>query len=93
MAGRFEGVSDLECKLFEDVLPKEPEKRGKGMPHVPFRAVLNTLLYVLITGCRWCDVPHSREAAGFKKFRSSMAQEMAKRRHFRKAPVTGVGFS
>jgi len=27
------------------------------MPHTPFRKVINTLLYVLITGCRWCDVP------------------------------------
>lgn len=57
MAGRFEGLSDLEWQLFEDLFPT-PEKRGKGMPHVPFRYVLNTLLYVLITGCRWCDVPH-----------------------------------
>ena len=28
------------------------------MPHAPFRYVLNTILYVLITGCRWCDVPN-----------------------------------
>jgi transposase len=27
------------------------------MPHPPFRKVVNTLLYVLITGCRWCDLP------------------------------------
>jgi transposase len=27
------------------------------MPHAPFRLVVNTILYVLITGCRWCDVP------------------------------------
>src|SRR5262245_24025550 len=27
------------------------------MPHAPFRKILNTLLYVLITGGRWCDVP------------------------------------
>src|SRR5262245_66288283 len=26
------------------------------MPHAPFRKILNTLLYLLITGCRWCDV-------------------------------------
>ena len=57
MAGRFEGLSDLEWKLFEDIFPKEPEFRHRGMPHTPFRCVLNTLLYVLITGCRWCDVP------------------------------------
>lgn len=56
MAGRFEGLSDLEWKLFEDLFP-EPQKRGKGMPHAPFRFVINTLLYLLITGCRWCDVP------------------------------------
>lgn len=27
------------------------------MPQVPFRLVLNTLWYILITGCRWCDIP------------------------------------
>ena len=57
MAGRFEGLSDLEWKLFEDVITKVGEKRERGMPHAPFRHVLNTLMYVLITGCRWCDVP------------------------------------
>lgn len=57
MAGKFEGLTDLEWRLFEDVFPKQPEKRERGMPHVPFRHVLNTLLYILIAGCRWCDVP------------------------------------
>ena len=42
MAGRFEGLSNLEWKLFEDLLPQPAEKRGRGMPHVPFRKVLNT---------------------------------------------------
>ena len=57
MAGRFEGLSDLEWKLFEDVMTEKGEKRERGMLHAPFRHVLNTLMYVLITGCRWCDVP------------------------------------
>ncbi len=57
MAGRFEGLSDLEWKLFEDIFPPEPEKRGKGMPHASYRYILNSLLYILITGCRWCDLP------------------------------------
>jgi len=57
MAGRFEGLSDLEWRLFEDVFPPAPPKRSRGMPHAPFRQILNTLLYVLITGCRWGDVP------------------------------------
>jgi transposase len=55
MAGRFEGLSDLEWKLFEDICPETPKKRARGMPPVPFRYVLNSLLYMLITGCRWCD--------------------------------------
>ena len=57
MAGRFEGLSDLEWKLFKDIFPKAPKKRSRGMPPVPFRYVLNSLLYMLITGCRWCDLP------------------------------------
>lgn len=57
MPGRFEGLSDIEWELFKNFLPCEPQKRGRGMPHVPFRYVLNTLLYILITGCRWCDIP------------------------------------
>jgi transposase len=57
MAGTFEGLTDLEWKLFADVFPPPPPKRGRGMPHTPFRQVVNTLLYVLITGCRWCDLP------------------------------------
>jgi transposase len=27
------------------------------MPHTPFRQVVNTLLYLLSTGCRWGDTP------------------------------------
>ena len=57
MAGRFDGLSDLEWRLFEDIFPPIPPKRSRGMPHAPFRKILNTLLYILITGCRWCDVP------------------------------------
>ena len=59
MAGRFEGLSDLEWKLFEDIFPAS-DKRSRGMPHVPFRYVLNSLLYILITGCRWCDLPQGK---------------------------------
>ena len=58
MAGRFEGLSDLEWKLFEDIFSEEPPKRGSCMPHAPYRYVLNSLLYILITACRWCDLPH-----------------------------------
>jgi transposase len=33
------------------------------MPHTPFRQVVKTLLYVLITGCRWCDLPRGSQWA------------------------------
>jgi transposase len=62
MAGTFEGLSDLEWKLFADVFPLPP-KRSRGMPHTPFRQVVNTLLYVLLTGCRWCDLPRGPQWA------------------------------
>jgi transposase len=57
MAGRCEGVSDLAWRLFEDIFPPAPSKRGRGMPPAPFRNILHTWRYLLMTGCRWCDVP------------------------------------
>ena len=52
MAGDFEGLSNFKWSFFEDIVPKPPEKREQGMPHSSFRYLLNTLLYILITGCR-----------------------------------------
>jgi transposase len=63
MAGRFEGWSDLEWQLFADIFAPEPTARGLGMQHTPLRKVVNTLLYVLITGCRWCDLPRGPQWA------------------------------
>jgi transposase len=57
MAGTCEGLRDLEWKLCADLLPPEPTKRGRGMPQTSCRQVVNTLLSILITGCRWCDLP------------------------------------
>ena len=57
MAGRFKGLSDLAWKLFADLFPQEPTKRSRGMPHTPFLKVVHTLLDILITGCRWGDLP------------------------------------
>jgi transposase len=63
MAGTFEGLTNLEWRLFADLFPLEPTTRGRGMPHTPFRKVVKTLLYVLITGCRWCDLPRGPQWA------------------------------
>ena len=57
MAGRFEGLTDVQWQVIEPLLPKEPERRGKGYPHAPWRHVCNAILWVMITGSRWYDVP------------------------------------
>ena len=38
-------------------MPTAMLRKSRGMPHVRFRYVLNSLIYILITGCRWCDLP------------------------------------
>jgi hypothetical protein len=43
MAGRFIGLSDLEWQLLADIFPPESAPPRRGMPHVPLRAVVNTL--------------------------------------------------
>lgn len=62
MAGRFDGLSDAEWKLFEPIFPVSG-KRGPGRPKVSPRKALNLLLYILITGCRWCDLPRGPQWA------------------------------
>jgi hypothetical protein len=45
MAGRFEGLSDVEWESLKELFPEETKKH-KGMPHAPFRTVINTIVYV-----------------------------------------------
>lgn len=66
MPGRFEGMSDEVWAVFEGLLPPLPVKRGRGMPPAPFRCVINSILYILITGSRWCDIPKDPEVFASK---------------------------
>jgi transposase len=59
MSGRFEGLSDEQWNMIKSLLP-EPSRRV-GRPNPDLRKVLNTILYVEITGCRWCDVPLGKQ--------------------------------
>jgi len=46
--------------FWEELLPLLPPERPPGVvgrPQVPFRKVLNGILYVLRTGCQWKAVP------------------------------------
>ncbi len=51
MAGRFEGLTDAEWELFRNIFPSE-ERSGRGRPAAPLCNILDSLLYILIVGCR-----------------------------------------
>ncbi|WP_374703942.1 transposase [Nostoc sp. CENA543] len=76
MEARFEGLSDSEWKLFEYILPKEPEKKVRGITHAPFQYILNTLLYILITECCWCMLP--LEKFGHQKLQRTDGNNLGK---------------
>lgn len=59
--GRCHGLTDAQWLIVAPLLPADPEQRGKGHPHTPWRLVCNTILWVLITGSRWCDVPKGEQ--------------------------------
>jgi transposase len=60
---RFIGFRREEWEQIKPLTPPEPIKRGKGMPHTPWKKVFNSIAYILFTGCRWCDLPKSRHFA------------------------------
>ncbi len=35
MAGRFDGLTDMQWEILEPLMPKNPHKRRKGKPHTP----------------------------------------------------------
>ena len=53
-------LSDAQWKRVRRLLPK-PKARGR--PRANDREVLNGILYVLSTGCRWEDLPHDVDAS------------------------------
>jgi len=50
----FRELSDYEWEVIKPLLP--PRSRV-GRPRTDDRMVLNGILYVLTTGCRWMDMP------------------------------------
>jgi transposase len=54
MQGRFEGLSEAQFSLIEPLLPPVNQF---GRPETPAPKVLNTILWVLINGAKWCPVP------------------------------------
>jgi transposase len=52
----FNGMEDAAWELIKSTLTTS-EKRSRGMPHADFRLVLNSILWITITGARWADLP------------------------------------
>jgi putative transposase len=50
-------IPDPMWEQVQELLPKEKEPGTPGRPPVPFRTVLNGILFVLRTGCHWNAVP------------------------------------
>lgn len=50
-------IPDALWAKVQPLLPPEKARGTPGRPGVPFRKVLNGILYVLRTGCQWKAVP------------------------------------
>ena len=53
--GKFTGLTNDQWSLIFPLPP--PKRQGLERSNPDLRKVLNTILYVEITGCKWCDVP------------------------------------
>ncbi len=57
--GRFNGLNDAEWQVISKFLPQEWNYTGPNGGRKPksFRAVINSIFWVLITGAKWADIP------------------------------------
>lgn len=51
---KFEELDDVRWSRIESHLPP---KAKEGKPRADDRRTVNAILYVLLTGCRWADLP------------------------------------
>jgi transposase len=51
---KFQELDDVKWNM---IVPFLPPKANEGRPRADDRAIINGILFVLITGCRWIDVP------------------------------------
>ncbi len=48
----FKALTDTQWDTIKDLFPN-PVKRGRGKPHTPWKAVMNSILFVLHIGGKW----------------------------------------
>jgi transposase len=56
----FQILTDEKWQMISSMFP-HVEKRGRGKPHTPWRAVMNSILYVLQTKSKWEALPKSAD--------------------------------
>jgi transposase len=61
MAGQFNGLNRSQWKILEPLFSSKQSKMGR--PAVSYKKVCNSILWILITGARWCDLPKGRQWA------------------------------
>ena len=55
--GKFIGLNDHEWAVVEPLLPYRWGITQSGTQPLHPRKILNTLIWILTTGARWCDAP------------------------------------
>ena len=58
----FQSLTDAQWAELEPLFTA-PVKRGRGKPHAPWRAVLNSVLAILLTGIKWGALPKTEQFA------------------------------
>lgn len=59
MQKRFEGLNHDQFKIFEPFLPSQ--RTGRGRPYAKFIKVLNTIIWILLNGAKWVNVPKGEQ--------------------------------
>ena len=52
----YQELTDSQWLALEPLFPT-PLKRGRGKPHTAWRKVLNSILFILVTGSKWDVLP------------------------------------
>ena len=60
MAGRFNGLNRSHWNMLKPLFPPSSKM---GRPGASRKKVFNSILWILITGARWCDLPKGRQWA------------------------------
>lgn len=62
MTTEFQLLTDEQWQNLEPLFPNPP-KRGRGKPHASWRAVLNSILMVLLMKVKWSAIPKTADFA------------------------------